>query len=368
MPTPTSASPQPDALSTSAEASTVVRLRTLLISHGVLVGYRSSFSVFDYLFSLLFGRICSGDSSVVTCFFDLVDFFAVSSAAFFGWMTATLIDFYINAVALLIVRENMQIANAQISSYNSSMAVADDAGDDGDNEASLCDISILDPHRRKGKGISYGRLKSSTEKKKKKIYQRNVPNANRQSSHGSSALSLSASSSLRSQNSVPCLSSSGSSSSSSAISSSRWCWLGCKNVSSLRAGGNVGRGGNGVVVKCSVDTTGVYTVGKVTEVDKDTFWPIVNSAFDKTVVLDMYTQWCGPCKIIAPKFQELAEKYLDVVFLKLDCKLENKPLAKELGIRVVPTFKILKGGKIVKEVTGAKFDDLLLAIDTVRSS
>ncbi|KAK3416064.1 hypothetical protein EUGRSUZ_H01629 [Eucalyptus grandis] len=181
-------------------------------------------------------------------------------------------------------------------------------------------------------------------------------------------LSLSASSSLRSQNSVPCLSSSGSSSSSSAISSSRWCWLGCKNVSLLRAGGNVGRGGNGVVVKCSVDTTGVYTVGTVTDVDKDTFWPIVNSAPDKTVVLDMYTQWCGPCKIIAPKFQELAEKYLDVVFLKLDCNQENKPLAKELGIRVVPTFKILKGGKIVKEVTGAKFDDLLLAIDTVRSS
>lgn len=42
-------------------------------------------------------------------------------------------------------------------------------------------------------------------------------------------------------------------------------------------------------------------------------------------------------------------------------------MAKELGIRVVPTFKILKEGKIVKEVTGAKFDDLVLAIDTVRS-
>ncbi|OAY71938.1 Thioredoxin F-type, chloroplastic [Ananas comosus] len=77
---------------------------------------------------------------------------------------------------------------------------------------------------------------------------------------------------------------------------------------------------------------------------------------------------CGPCKVIAPKFQELSEKYLDVVFLKLDCNNENKPLAKELGIRVVPTFKILKGGKVVKEVNGAKFDDLVLAIDTVKSS
>ncbi|KAL8233212.1 hypothetical protein R6Q57_002990 [Mikania cordata] len=80
-----------------------------------------------------------------------------------------------------------------------------------------------------------------------------------------------------------------------------------------------------VTVRSSLETTGtVVVVGQVTEVNKDTFWPIVHAAGDKTVVLDMYTQWCGPCKIIAPKFQELAEKYLDVVFLKLDCNQENK--------------------------------------------
>lgn len=33
---------------------------------------------------------------------------------------------------------------------------------------------------------------------------------------------------------------------------------------------------------------------------------------------------CGPCKVIAPKYKELAEKYLDVVFLKLDCNQDNK--------------------------------------------
>ncbi|OIW20518.1 hypothetical protein TanjilG_14047 [Lupinus angustifolius] len=121
-------------------------------------------------------------------------------------------------------------------------------------------------------------------------------------------------------------------------------------------------------VRSSLETTGAtVTVGQVTEVNKDTFWPIVKAAEDKTVVLDMYTQWCGPCKVMAPRFQELSEKYLDVVFLKLDCNQENKPLAKELGIRVVPTFKILKDNKVVKEVTGAKFEDLVVAIDTVRS-
>ncbi|KAK4605726.1 hypothetical protein RGQ29_000144 [Quercus rubra] len=122
-------------------------------------------------------------------------------------------------------------------------------------------------------------------------------------------------------------------------------------------------------VRSSLDTVGpTVKVGQVTEVDKDTFWPLVKAADDKTVVLDMYTQWCGPCKVMAPKFQELSKKYLDVVFLKLDCNQENKPLAKELGIKVVPTFKILKDSKVVKEVTGAKFDDLVLAIEAVRTS
>ncbi|KAL5058646.1 hypothetical protein RYX36_030250 [Vicia faba] len=125
----------------------------------------------------------------------------------------------------------------------------------------------------------------------------------------------------------------------------------------------------GVSVRSSLETAGpTVTVGKVTEVNKDTFWPIVNAAGDKTVVLDMFTKWCGPCKVIAPLYEELSQKYLDVVFLKLDCNQDNKSLAKELGIKVVPTFKILKDSKIVKEVTGAKFDDLLAAIDSVRSS
>ncbi|KAF5178362.1 Thioredoxin [Thalictrum thalictroides] len=109
-------------------------------------------------------------------------------------------------------------------------------------------------------------------------------------------------------------------------------------------------------------------VGQVTEVNKDTFWPLVNASGDKLVVLDMYTQWCGPCKVIAPKYKELSEKHLDVVFLKLDCNQENKALAKELGLRVVPTFKILKDSKVVKEVTGAKLDDLVFAIETAKSS
>ncbi|XP_008787736.1 thioredoxin F, chloroplastic-like [Phoenix dactylifera] len=129
-----------------------------------------------------------------------------------------------------------------------------------------------------------------------------------------------------------------------------------------------GRGGRALMVRSSSLETEAPAVGQVTDVNKDTFWPLVKAAGSKIVVLDMYTQWCGPCKVIAPKFQELSEKHLDVVFLRLDCNQENRPLAKELGIRVVPTFKILKDSKVVKEVTGAKLDDLVAAIETAKSS
>ncbi|XP_013618168.1 PREDICTED: thioredoxin F2, chloroplastic [Brassica oleracea var. oleracea] len=124
--------------------------------------------------------------------------------------------------------------------------------------------------------------------------------------------------------------------------------------------------GGSCVARCSLETVNV-SVGEVTEVDRDTFWPVVKAAGDKLVVLDMYTQWCGPCKVMAPKYKELSEKYQDMVFLKLDCNEENKPVAQELGIRVVPTFKILKDNKVIKEVVGAKFDELLAAIEAARS-
>lgn len=101
---------------------------------------------------------------------------------------------------------------------------------------------------------------------------------------------------------------------------------------------------------------------------QETFWPIVEAAGDKLVVLDMYTQWCGPCKIMYPKIVELSGKYTDVTFLKLDCNQENKALAKELGVRVVPTFKIFKNREEVAEVKGAKFDELVHSIENLRAS
>eukprot|EP00271_Cylindrocystis_brebissonii_P012099 TRINITY_DN30189_c0_g1_i1.p1 TRINITY_DN30189_c0_g1~~TRINITY_DN30189_c0_g1_i1.p1 ORF type:complete len:198 (-),score=35.65 TRINITY_DN30189_c0_g1_i1:700-1293(-) len=106
--------------------------------------------------------------------------------------------------------------------------------------------------------------------------------------------------------------------------------------------------------------------GKVKEVDINTFYPALRAAGEKLVVVDLYTQWCGPCKLLAPKIDALVNEYPDVVFVKMDCNQENKALAKELGIKVVPTFKLYKQNELVGQVAGAKFDALLLEINKLR--
>lgn len=60
---------------------------------------------------------------------------------------------------------------------------------------------------------------------------------------------------------------------------------------------------------------------KVVDIDSETaFDNTIQSAAGSLVVVDYSTTWCGPCKVIAPKFDELSEKYPDAVFLKVRCR------------------------------------------------
>jgi thiol-disulfide isomerase/thioredoxin len=57
---------------------------------------------------------------------------------------------------------------------------------------------------------------------------------------------------------------------------------------------------------------------KVVDIDSEaSFDSTVSSAGTNLVVVDYSTTWCGPCKVIAPKFEELSDKYPDAVFLKV---------------------------------------------------
>ncbi|XGV96402.1 MAG: thioredoxin [Leptolyngbya sp. BL-A-14] len=71
-------------------------------------------------------------------------------------------------------------------------------------------------------------------------------------------------------------------------------------------------------------------------------------------VVDCTATWCGPCKLVAPLMDQLADEYGDrAKVFKLDLDA-NKPVAKRFGIRSIPAVMFFKNGELAETVVGAK--------------
>ena len=75
---------------------------------------------------------------------------------------------------------------------------------------------------------------------------------------------------------------------------------------------------------------------------------------DKTVVLDFYADWCGPCRMMRPIIEEIAEEKADTIKVGKINVDENQDLAMEYGIMSIPTIIIMKNGKVSKTFVGVK--------------
>jgi thioredoxin len=83
---------------------------------------------------------------------------------------------------------------------------------------------------------------------------------------------------------------------------------------------------------------------------KDNFDQTING--DKTVIIDFWAPWCGPCRSFAPVFEKASESHADVVFAKVNSD-EQQELAAAFNIRSIPTLMVFREKVILFQQAGA---------------
>lgn len=95
------------------------------------------------------------------------------------------------------------------------------------------------------------------------------------------------------------------------------------------------------------------------KLSKSNFDEVIKS--DKPVLVDFYADWCGPCRMISPIIDEIANERDDIIVAKVNVD-EEQELASEFEVYSIPTLVVIKDGKVANKVSGARPKAQILAL------
>ena len=80
---------------------------------------------------------------------------------------------------------------------------------------------------------------------------------------------------------------------------------------------------------------------------------------DKKVLVDFFASWCGPCRMVSPIVDEIAEERPDIKVVKIN--VDDEPsLASRFGVMSIPTLVVIEGGREVNRLMGARPKETIL--------